>query len=244
VGCGREISLGTIVLGIFAQAGRGTYDSHKRFLDYPDLNAKGDLEHAGGGILTRLDFKETNSHSFYVEMAFYGGQLKTNYRTTQFAPAKGEITHFETQSGYRGAILGSGIIFNLTETSKVEAFLKYMWTKIQADSFTTNFDEVTSLDEVNSLRVKGGIVYSRNILPNLAFSFGGGLDHEFNGTVKGSTYGKPLPISSLKGTNAFWEAGFQFRPYQGCPLSFGLAGRAYLGRRRGGAAFVNLGYTF
>ncbi|MDR1164268.1 MAG: hypothetical protein LBO66_00070 [Deltaproteobacteria bacterium] len=244
VGCARETSLGVLSLSLFAEGGTGSYRSQRKIAGSRDMAAKGDARFGGGGLAARLDFNHIRAGHFYGLMAFHAGTLKSDYESRDFEPAGGAGLSYDVRHGFAGAVAGGGFVFYRDDRTSLDLSSKYLWTRLGGATFRTNLGDEMTFNAATSQRVKVGLVFSRSLGYNLGFFLGAGIEREFDGVSEGSTYGRPLRPTTLRGNSATLEGGVNFRTWIGSPFAFSLSAQAHAGRRRGGGVLFSLNYGF
>jgi len=230
----RDIENGSLVKGLFLEAGRGNYDTYNSFANMPSVRGDGDTSYYGLGALLRHDTPDGR----YLEGSVRGGKSRTTFGSGDLNNAS-----YTTNSGYYGAHIGIGKL--KTEGGKtVDYYAKYFWTH-QNGSDVRVAGEPFSFAGVDSSRLRGGVRLSQEKPDGKRASYVGlAYEYEFDGKAKGSVYGLDLEAPSLKGGTGIVELGMSFksRPASSNTLELGLQG--YAGKREGVTGTVQLKRVF
>jgi autotransporter-associated beta strand protein len=230
---GANLNSGRFNLGTFFEYGNGSYDTHNSFSSSASVNGDGDTHYVGGGILGRLDFADSQSGHFFVEVSGRGGRVHNEYLNSDLRNAWGLRAEYETTSSYYGYHLGIGYVLNASDTTSLELSSKYFWTHQQGDTVTLSTGEILRFEDATSrrLRLGGRVTFSLNnyVRPYLGIAW----EHEFDGVARATTNGYPITAPSLRGNTAIGELGMILKPSQTFPLSFELGVQAYRGKREG-----------
>ena len=229
-----DTATGISRLALFVEAGKGTYDTYNSF-STGSINGDGDVEHYGGGILARHDWR----NGLYAEASFRAGRVRTEFSSDDM----GRGADYDSESGYAGAHLGLGWIYPFTEQDSLDFYGKFFWTQQDSDSLDTDADERLHLKSAQSILTRLGFRYTRNF--NGVFSGYAGLawDHEFDGRQSGTLDGVDINAPDLKGDSAFGEIGVRFKP-EGRPWSVDLTGHGSLGQREGVGGNLSFSFEF
>ncbi|SCM82114.1 hypothetical protein KL86SPO_40599 [uncultured Sporomusa sp.] len=230
----RDIENGSLVRGLFLEAGWGNYDTHNSFANMPSVRGDGDTSYYGLGALLRHDAPDGR----YLEGSVRGGKSRTTFGSGDLNNAS-----YTTNSGYYGAHIGIGKL--KTEGNKtLDYYAKYFWTH-QNGSDVRVAGEPFSFAGVDSSRLRGGVRLSQEKPDGKRASYVGlAYEYEFDGKAKGSVYGLDLEAPSLKGGTGIVELGMSFksRPASSNTLELGLQG--YAGKREGVTGTVQLKRVF
>ncbi|MCM0758844.1 autotransporter outer membrane beta-barrel domain-containing protein [Sporomusa sphaeroides DSM 2875] len=230
----RDIENGSLVRGLFLEAGWGNYDTYNSFANMPSVRGDGDTSYYGLGALLRHDAPDGR----YLEGSVRGGKSRTTFGSGDLNNAS-----YTTNSGYYGAHIGIGKL--KTEGNKtLDYYAKYFWTH-QNGSDVRVAGEPFSFAGVDSSRLRGGVRLSQEKPDGKSTSYVGlAYEYEFDGKAKGSVYGLDLEAPSLKGGTGIVELGMSFksRPASSNTLELGLQG--YAGKREGVTGTVQFKRVF
>ncbi|MDR1035553.1 MAG: hypothetical protein LBT40_02940, partial [Deltaproteobacteria bacterium] len=130
VSLSRELSPGLLTLGAFVEHGNGSYDTFNSFAGAGTVRGDGDTRYLGGGLLGRMDFRRSDSGRFHAEASLRAGRLRNKYSTSALTDAIGTNANgYESSSGYFGAHAGLGYLWNLSESTVLDLYAKYFWTR-------------------------------------------------------------------------------------------------------------------
>jgi len=240
-----ENDLGETTVGLFGEFGYGNYDTYTSIANFNyyggrgELNGDGDTKHYGGGLFARHEF---NSKT-YLEGSFRAGGTNNSFELRRDTRFNRPYNHnYDSDRTYFGAHLGLGQKLELNELTLLDVYGKFLWTRTDSDSFTTDFvdwagyREHVSVDAVDSIRHRvGGRLTRSNESGTFKGFVGLAWEHEYDGEAKG-TIGHPArgydPISNapdVKGSSGFGELGLTYNPtdtnYSIDMSVFGLAGK-------------------
>ena len=234
-----------ILVGAFFEGAWGTYTSHNSFdLEGIDpVRGKGRVRGLGGGVLTRLDLKETWLRGLYAEGSVRAGSLSTKYHSNDLRDASGERLSYHTSNAYYGAHVGLGYLWELTDTTVLDLYGKYFWAHQKGNSITV-FNDTIDYENTNSHRTRLGSRLTFAALPSLTPYVGAAWEYEFDSKTSATTYGFEVPAPSLKGSTGLGELGLEWNPTtaQNLFVDFGVQG--FAGKREGVSGNLQLRYQF
>ena len=260
----RDTPWGSLLLGAFLEAGRGSYETTDHFKTfnghgYPltsyGVESEGYTDYLGLGLFARHDFDP----GYYAEASIRGGRVNNSFTS----PGMGPDVKYEASSPYLGLHGGLGHRYEYKPGLLMDFYGKIFWTRIGGDSLTTKDGMEASFDDADFLRTRLGVRYTAPLLENLDLNFGGAWDYNFGdkygyGAYKGTISTSKAPIApgnepNLKGSSGMLELGADYRPWGHPDLTLGLEGSAYLGKAsgdgealkvRGGSGALMLNYAF
>ena len=234
----NPVGVGDLLLGAFFESGWGSFDSHNSFSSRPDVNADGDSNYYGGGLLARYDFP----CGFYTDASARLGRLKTEFSSDDLQNFMGQGSSYDSSVMYYGAHAGLGYIWALSEAANLDLYSKYLWTHQDSDSVTISGDHF-KFDSINSHRVRGGTRFSYSFDGIATPYMGAAYEHEFDGEANASVYGYSLNAPSLEGGTGIGEVGITLTPPDS-GFSFDVGMQGYVGMREGVSGNVQLKYEF
>lgn len=196
----------------FFEYGDGNYTVH-----YEDARSDGDQRYIGSGILIRRD-KDDGFH--------YEGMIRTG--------------HFDgdlhgTVSNYIAAHLGLGKTY-VRDTNEYDLYGKLYWARLGSDTILIKNDlgnTTYELDSVDSFRTRLGLRWTKNKNESKSYYAGIAWHYEFAGKAKAWHGDYSTPSSSLKGSSAFLELGWQTKVTEEDPWGLDLRVRGWTGKKEG-----------
>ena len=223
----------TLMLGGFVEAGNGFYDTSG--------GGTGDLDYYGAGVLSRI----SAASGVYTEASAQAGLLDSDYRSAgdTLEDAYGNDAFFTSSSSYFGAHGGVGYVWGLSEAFSLDTSTRYLWSRLGSDSVTVAGDP-QSFEAVESHRWNTGARLDYAVTPQLTPYLGAGYEYEFDGTVRASVYGYPLPSHDMKGGTGTGELGVRYTPEERCGFSADVGVQGYTGTREGVGGNLQMKYDF
>jgi hypothetical protein len=226
-----------ITLGAFFEYGNGSYDSYNSFPTY-DVNGDGDVDYAGGGILSRFEFAKSESGSTYADLAVRFGRSSNEF-TSPDLPNNGR---YDFDANYFGLNVGFGHIFNITESVSLDLYAKYLWTHQDSEDIKLVSQQDLRFDDVDSQRVRAGLRLSFQPNEFVRPYFGVAYEYEADGKASATIAGVPIDVPELKGSTGIGEIGISVYTGTLVNLDFGVQG--YVGQRKGVSGTVALNFQF
>jgi hypothetical protein len=234
---GTDVSFGRITFGAFFELGDGSYDSYNDFGTY-SVDGTGDVKYAGGGLLARFDLAKSESGSTYIDVTARAGRASTDFSSDNLWIRR--VT-YDVSSSYFGFSLGAGRIFNLTDSTSLDLYGKWIYSRQSGDSAVIDGAPV-NFDDITSHRLRAGARVSTAITDIVKPYFGAAYEHEFDGKAGGSSYGLRFEAPDLKGGTGIGELGLAIQPTDGLTVDIGLQG--YVGVRQGVSGSLRFTYNF
>jgi hypothetical protein len=236
-GYGVDVSFGRFTIAAFFELGDGEYDSYNDFTAYGTVKGKGDVNYAGGGILARVDFGQSDSGSTYVEASGRAGRASVDYRSDDLPWSH----RYDFDSTYYGFHVGVGHVFNVTDSTSIDLYGKWLFTHQGGNDVTINNTHVR-FDDVNSHRLRAGLRVTTAITDTIKPYFGAAYEHEMDAKAKATVSGHPIDVPDLKGGTGIGELGLSILAAERLNLDLGVQG--YAGTRQGVSGGFRLTYNF
>jgi hypothetical protein len=227
-----------VTVGLFFEYGKGSYDSHNSFSGYGDVEANGDTNYAGGGLLVRIDFAKSPSGYNYVDVSARYGRVANEFSSNDFV----EPIHYDFNANYLGVNAGIGHVFNFSDTVTLDIYGKYLWTRQEGKTVKISESQTAIFDPVSSQRIRLGGRASLSTYSFIKPYFGAAFEYEFGGDAKSTISGQAIEAPSLKGSTGMGELGITIDTGTVVNLDLGVQG--YLGKRRGIAGSVVIDLKF
>ncbi|MDL2316844.1 autotransporter-associated beta strand repeat-containing protein, partial [Desulfovibrio sp. OttesenSCG-928-A18] len=226
---GTDLTPGRLNLGLFFEYGTGSYDTHNSFSRAPSVDGDGHAHYFGGGLLGRMDFTDTGHGHPYLEATGRAGKVHTSYDSSDLRDAVGRKADYDTLSWYYSLHVGAGYIWEITDTTSLDVYAKYFWTRQEGDSIHLSTGEQVRFKSVDSHRTRIGGRFSYTVEDYISPYIGAAWEHEFDGKTRGATNGHSIEAPDLEGHTGIVELGVSVRPSAALPLSFDLGAQGYTG---------------
>lgn len=241
---GIDLTPGCLTAGVFFEYGSGSYDTYNSFSNAAFVHGDGDMYHIGGGILGRMDFKDTGPGHIYTEASFRAGGLRNDYASSDLLDLQNRRAGYESSSAYHGLHFGAGYLWNITNKASLDLYSKYFRTRQEGDSVTLSTGDPVEFKAADSSRLRFGSRASYKLSEYISPYIGAAYEHEFDGKAGASTNGFALETPALRGDTGIGELGFTLKPSQTLPLSFDLGAQGYVGKRGGVTGSLQMRYEF
>lgn len=242
VALGNEAGPGRATVGVFFEAGWGSYSSFNSFSNYIPVNGDGNVDYYGGGILGRYDVQQGSLAGMYAEASARLGRVSADFDTEDIKYPSGDAA-FDSASMYYGAHAGLGYQLSLTEKTTLDLSGKVIWTRQDGDRVDVHGDKV-SFDTANSLRTRLGGRLSYAATHYLAPYLGAYWEHEFDGDQDSSINSVSIHTPTLRGDTGVGEFGLRLSPLRGRSLYVDLGVQGYTGVREGVTGSLQVKYEF
>ena len=241
-GLSKDVKLapGRLTLAAFLEYGNGSYDTYNAFPNAAPVHGKGDVSHAGGGILGRFDA----NYGSYMEGSFRAGRVNNEYRSEDLRDGAGRQAKYDSSSGYYSLHAGIGHVRKLAEKASLDFYGKYFWTRQQGNSVTLFVDDPVEFKTVNSQRLRVGsrLIHTANAY--VSPYIGAAYEQEFDGRARATSYGYSLDTPSLRGRTGIGELGLSVKPSRTRPLTLDLGVQGYSGKREGVTGSLQARFEF
>jgi hypothetical protein len=235
---GTDVSIGRFTVGAFFEYGNGSYDSYNDFATY-SVDGSGDTDYVGGGLLARLEFAKSDNGTTYAEVTGRAGRISSDFASDNIW-ADRHVT-YDVSSTYWGVHLGLGRIFNITDTTSLDLYGKWLYTHQGGDSAVIEGDQFT-FDAITSSRLRAGIRITTSITDVVRPYFGVAYEHETDGKANASALGLRLDTPSLGGGTGIGELGLSVLSQDRFHFDIGIQG--FVGQRQGVAGNIRFTYNF
>lgn len=206
----------------FFEYGDGNYTVH-----YEDARSDGDQRYIGGGILIRRDKDDGFHYEGIIRTGHFDGDLH--------GTVSGNHIRYDTDSNYIAAHLGLGKTY-VRDTNEYDLYGKLYWARLGSDTILIKNDlgnTTYELDSVDSFRTRLGLRWTKNKNGSKSYYAGIAWDYEFAGKAKAWHGDYSTPSSSLKGSSAFLELGWQTKVTEEDPWGLDLRVRGWTGKKEG-----------
>ena len=144
---GADPAPGRLTLGAFFEYGNGSYDTYNSF---------GNAASVHGGVLARMDFAPAGPGHVYAEASGRVGKTHNDYGSSDLRDAAGRKADYDSASPYYGLHGGVGYVWSIDETTSLDLYGKYFWTRQEGDGVKLSTGESLRFDDVDSSRVRFG----------------------------------------------------------------------------------------
>ena len=210
---------GRLTFGPVISYGHSNYDS---YLD-AGLHADGTAHYTGIGFLLRQDDKD----GLYYEGSFGGGQLKSDYNSSDLA------TSYDASANYYAFHAGIGKVQKLSSSASLDYYGKYFYSHQCASSATLATGEDYHFDSIDSNRVRIGARVENAYSDRASLYYGAAWEYEFGGEARATYKGLAAPSPSLKGGSGLAEIGWKVKPYKDSPFAADLSLTGWEGKKEG-----------
>ena len=107
-----------MVLGAFAEAGFGSYDSFNSFSQASNITANGSTRYYGAGMLGHQEF----ANGMYIDGSLRAGRVESSYRSTDLENALGHSTSFDSNRTYYSAHMGLGKTLKVSQQGSLDMY--------------------------------------------------------------------------------------------------------------------------
>ena len=206
----------------FLEYGNGNFTVH-----YRDARSDGGQHYVGLGILVRRDKTDGLHYEGMIRAGRFSGDLHGTIASYHFG--------YNTSSNYLAAHVGLGKIYT-RDRNEYDFYGKLYWSRLGSDTVQIRTNEGTTtyeLDSVNSLRTRLGLRWTKHKDERQSYYAGLAWEYEFAGKAKAWRGDYTTPSSSLKGSSAFLELGWQKKITKDNPWGLDLRARGWIGKRQG-----------
>jgi outer membrane autotransporter protein len=241
---GADLAPGRLTLGMFLEYRSGSYDTYNSFASAAPVRGQGDVRHAGGGVLARVDFADTGPVHAYAEASARAGGIRNKYSSSDLQAASGVKAAYESSSAYYGFHLGAGWVWSLSGASSRDLYAKDFWTRQEGDSVTLSTGDRVAFRDADTSRLRLGARLKFAEGGRVSPYVGAAWEREFDGRARASASGFELEAPSLRGDTGMGEAGLTITPSDSLPLSFDVGVQGYTGKRDGVTGSVQVKIQF
>ncbi|MDR1312614.1 MAG: S8 family serine peptidase [Deltaproteobacteria bacterium] len=241
---GGDTAAGRLTAAAFFEFGTGSYDTFNSFGNSAPVRGDGDVRHAGGGALARMDFNDAGPGRLYAELSGRAGRVRNEYKSGDLKDPWGRSASYDSNSAYYGIHAGLGFVWTVSDRASFDTSLKYFWTRQEGNSLTLSTGETLRFEDADSSRLRLGGRFSYAVNDRVSPYFGVGWEHEFDGRVSASSNGYPIDSPSLRGDTGIGELGLALRPSPSFPLFLDLGVQGYVGKRQGATGGLQIRLEF
>jgi hypothetical protein len=234
----------SFLTGIFAEGGKGKYDTDNRIWHDPyhlDIAGDGDLRYVGGGIMARREW----SNGVRLEGSFRAGEIKNEFRSDEYVdPVTRQSVNYNVSVPYYAAHVGLARTWALSERKRFDLMGRYFWTRQgDVDAVLPN-GEVVNFDTDDSHRVRlgGRMTFIRD--DRREWYLGAAGEYEFAGESRAWANGYPLDAPDLGGFTGIGEIGWIYRSTKDDNFSLETGLQGYIGRMRGITGGIRMEWRF
>jgi outer membrane autotransporter protein len=231
---GAGLGTGRLTMGVFAEAGKGDYDTANSFASSAKVDGGGKAGDIGGGILVRWEAEGGPLPGLWLETSARAGRQETDFSTGDIL-YNGARASFRISGDYWG--LHGGVGNEWRPGGPDGAFTldlgaRVFWTRQKGSEATVNLDRLR-FEDADSLRVRIGGRLSLGAGSLASPYIGAYFEREFDGAARAYVNDVPLETPTLKGNTGIFELGARLEPSPDGPLSIEFGALGYAGRRDG-----------
>ena len=221
------------LIGGFIEAGWADSDSHVNA-----TKGEGDHDYYGLGLATRYLVNE----AWYVDGSLRAGQASTEF-TGVYA---GDSAKYDSDAFYVTAHVGTGYLFNLTDTINLDVYGRYLITYLDGDDVNLNnkYSDHFDMDSTVTHAVRVGTRLTGAFCPYAGWKLGLAYEHVFDGDAESAVNSLSLEVPSLEGDTGIMEVGVTMKPSLNSHWSMDIGAKGYAGDREGVTGNVLVRYAF
>ena len=231
-GAGLRVNPNWTMAG-FIEAGWANSASHVE-----GTRGDGDHEYFGVGFATRYQIDGV----LYVD-----GSLRAGRATTEFAGRYGQDSaSYDAKSLYMSAHVGLGALWDLSESLKLDTYVRYMVTYLDDDDVSLNnrYNDKLDLDSTVTHAVRAGARLLGDFNDYASWKVGAAYEHVFDGDAESAVNSFSLDVPSLEGDTGVFELGLRIRPSLESNWAVDLGAKGYVGDREGVTGNMTVRYSF
>lgn len=229
-----------LVSAVIIESGWGSYNTHNGFTTMKDVNGDGHNRYVGAAVLGHYDFES----GVFAEASLRAGKNHNTFDTRDIVNlSTGERAHYNLDSNYLGAHIGTGYSKALDEKNTVDVSAKYLWTQLKGKNVKVAGDNI-HFDDINSHRVRLDTGLSHQYTDTMAVRAGLGYEYEFDGKAKASTYGYDIAAPGVRGSSGILTVGATVTPTENKALNIDFNINGYTGKRDGVSGNIKFSYAF
>ncbi|MDR1035945.1 MAG: autotransporter outer membrane beta-barrel domain-containing protein [Deltaproteobacteria bacterium] len=244
VSFGIGLESGTLTVAPFVEYGTGSFDTFNSFVSSAQVRGSGDVRHAGGGIMIRMDFDGPGPGGLYLEASGRAGRVRTDFMSEDLRSAAGVAASYGLETAYRGVHAGIGYVWDVSDRVTADIYAKYLWTRQKGGTVRLSTGDLVTFGDADSSRARTGFRLSYRASGWAVLYAGAAWEHEFDGEMAASAYGFPIRRPSLRGGTGIGEIGASLRLSESVPLTLELGARGYIGRRKGFSGSFMISFEF
>lgn len=229
-----------LVSAVLIESGWGSYNTHNSFDAMNDVDGDGHNRYAGAAVLGHYDFES----GVFAEASLRAGKNHNTFDTRDIVNLNtGERAHYNLDSNYLGAHIGTGYSKALDEKNTADVSAKYLWTQLKGKDVKVAGDNI-HFDDINSHRIRLDAGLSHQYTEAVAVRAGLGYEYEFDGKANATTYAYDIAAPGVQGSTAILTLGSTVTPLAGQPLSVDINLNGYTGKRDGVGGSLKFSYAF
>jgi hypothetical protein len=236
----------SLLLGLFAEAGYGSYDTYNEFERAPNpgmigIYGDGTLRYLGGGIMARREW----SNGVRLEGSLRAGHIKNKFYAPDYIdPGTGIAAGYEFYAPYYAAHVGLARTWQLSGNKQFDLLGRYYWTRQGSKHATLSNGEEVDFDDDDSHRVRlgGRLTFVRD--ERRSWYLGAAGEYELDGDVNARAYGHSFGVPSLGGFTGIGEIGLIYRASKDDPFSLEAGIQGYIGQFRGLSGGIRMEWEF
>ena len=221
------------LIGGFIEAGWADSDSHVN-----GTKGEGDHDYYGLGLATRYHVND----AWYVDGSLRAGQASTEF-TGVYA---GDSAKYDSDALYVTAHVGTGYLFNLTDTINLDVYGRYLITYLDGDDVNLNnkYSDHFDMDSTVTHAVRVGTRLTGAFCPYAGWKLGLAYEHVFDGDAESAVNSLSLEVPSLEGDTGIMEVGVTMKPSLNSHWSMDIGAKGYVGDREGVTGSLLVRYAF
>jgi hypothetical protein len=230
-----EDRAGTLLVGPFVEYGHGDYDS---YID-GGIHAEGSAHYVGGGIFAQKTLKS----GWYYDGSIRAGRVSADYDSNDLLIGTERVhENYDYSTSYYGFHLGVGKINNLTEKSRLDTYLRYLYSRQNSFGAELETGEHYDFDSVESSKIRVGTRYIHDEKAKGSWYVGAAYQYEFDSESVAHFNGGDTPSPSVQGSSGMLELGWEGN--SGKNMVYDLSVRGWCGKQEGASVKALVKWTF
>ena len=172
------------------------------------------------------------------------GTLHNEYDSRDLTDVLGNVAKSEMDTPYYSLHGGIGYVWDITDEHELNAYGKYIWTRVQGTDDTLTTKDKFEFDDMDSNRVRFGVRYSYKGSERFSPYVGAAFEHEFAGSSESRVYDQSVAAPSFEGSSGMGELGIMMKPSADLPLSINLGVQGFVGQKQGISGSCLVKYEF
>lgn len=178
---------------------------------------------------------------------YFDGSLRLGRASTEFSGLYAtDSAQYDSDALYVTAHAGSGYVFNLSESTNLDVYGRYLVTYLDSDRVRlhNHYGDKLEMDSTVTHAVRLGSRITGSFCPYADWKVGLAYEHIFDGDAESSVNSLNLDVPSLEGNTGIMEVGVSMKPSLNSRWSLNLGAKGYVGDREGVSGNMIVRYAF
>ena len=226
---------GSVLVGPFVEYGHGDYDS---YID-GGIHAEGSAHYVGGGIFAQKTLKS----GWYYDGSVRAGRVSADYSSNDLLVGTLKVHEdYDYSTTYYGFHVGAGKVHDLSEKSRLDTYLRYLYSHQRGFGAELGTGEHYDFDSVESNKIRVGTRYIHDEKAKGSWYVGAAYQYEFDNESVAHFDGGDTPSPSLQGSSGMLELGWEGN--SGKNMIYDLSLRGWCGKQEGVSVKALVKWTF